>query len=52
MLVYFVAIWHILQPFGMLPMWSFGNLSPALVCCTEKNMATLKEIKIKKDVSV
>jgi hypothetical protein len=23
-----------------------------LVCCTEKNMATLKEIKIKKDVSV
>jgi hypothetical protein len=29
----FVAIWYIL--------WSFGVFIPILVCCTEKNLATL-----------
>jgi hypothetical protein len=33
-LVYFVAIWYIL--------WSFGTLSPILVSCTKKNLATLQ----------
>jgi hypothetical protein len=47
MLVYNVAIWNILQPF----VTSFGRFgifcghlvifSPLLVCCTEKNLATL-----------
>jgi hypothetical protein len=46
MLVYFVAIWTILQPFGMfLGSWnislSFGKFSPVLVCCSKKNLATM-----------
>jgi hypothetical protein len=33
-LVYFTAIWSILRPFGL--------FFPVLVCCTKKNLATLK----------
>jgi hypothetical protein len=38
--VYFMAIWYILWLFGIF----YGYLvyfSPVLVCCTEKNLATL-----------
>jgi hypothetical protein len=34
-LVYFVVIWYIL--------WSFGIFYSVLVCCTERNLATLGE---------
>jgi hypothetical protein len=37
MLIYFVAIWSIL--------WLFGKFPPILVCCAEKNLATLAEKK-------
>jgi hypothetical protein len=40
-LEYFTDIWDILCPFGMYIMWSFGIFFPVLVCCTEKNLATL-----------
>jgi hypothetical protein len=33
-MVYFTAIWYIL--------WSFGIFFPVLVCCAEKNLATLR----------
>jgi hypothetical protein len=37
-LVYFIAIWSILLPFGMFfSVW---------VCCTKKNLATLRENSI------
>jgi hypothetical protein len=34
-MVYFMVIWHI--------RWSFGIFFPVLVCCTEKNLATLPQ---------
>jgi hypothetical protein len=46
-LIYFMAIWNILQTFGIF----YGHLVhfaviwyffPVLVCCTEKNLATLR----------
>jgi hypothetical protein len=53
MLIYFMAIWNILQTFGifyghlgyLMTMWyifrSFGTFFPLLVPCTKKNLATL-----------
>jgi hypothetical protein len=45
MLVYFMAIWNILYPFGIHILWPFGNLIwyifPVLVSCLTKNLATL-----------
>jgi hypothetical protein len=46
MLVYFMAIWSILQPFGIFCffgyiLWWFRIFPPVLVCCTKKNLATL-----------
>jgi hypothetical protein len=53
MLVYFMAIWTILWPFGQfsghlahfMAIWyifpRFGTFFPVLVCCTEENLATL-----------
>jgi hypothetical protein len=46
-LVYFLDIWSIFQPFGIchshlvnvLEVW---YISPVLVCCTKKNLATLE----------
>jgi hypothetical protein len=52
-LVYFMAIWYILWPFGPFYgqlvffmaiwyiLWLFGILFPVLVCCHKKNLATL-----------
>jgi hypothetical protein len=36
-LVQFVDIWYIL--------WLFGIFPPVLVCCTEKNLATLEKTR-------
>jgi hypothetical protein len=53
MLIYFMAIWNILQTFGIFyrhleyftDVWynlcSFGNFFPVLVSCTKKNLAIL-----------
>jgi hypothetical protein len=40
MLVYFMAIWYILWPFWY-SLWLFGIFFPVLVCCINKNLATL-----------
>jgi hypothetical protein len=34
-----MSIWYIL--------WSFGKFFPALVCCTEKNLATLMAARLR-----
>jgi hypothetical protein len=45
MLVYFVAVWSTMWPFGILVMlmviWLFGIFIHFLVGCTKKNLATL-----------
>jgi hypothetical protein len=46
MLVYFMAIWSIVGPFGtfcgqLVYLLSFGIFFPVLVCCANKNPATL-----------
>jgi hypothetical protein len=46
MLVYFMAIWSILLPFGIFVaiwyiLWLFGTFFPVFVCCAKKNLATL-----------
>jgi hypothetical protein len=40
-LVYFMAIWSILWPFGLFCGYLLRVLFPILVCCTKKNLATL-----------
>jgi hypothetical protein len=40
-LAYFTAIWYIFWLFGICIVWVFGIFFPVLVCCTEKNLATL-----------
>jgi hypothetical protein len=50
-IVYFMAIWYVLWSSGIyyshlvyVPiLWSFGIFSPVLVCCTKKNLATLRQ---------
>jgi hypothetical protein len=56
MLVYFMSIWYILQPFGIFYsrlvyftavwyiFWLFGIFFPVLVCCSKKNLATLAKL--------
>jgi hypothetical protein len=39
-LVYFMAIWYSLWPFGIFNGY-LVYLFPVLVCCTKKNLATL-----------
>jgi hypothetical protein len=47
LLVYFMVIWNILRPFGICIFWPLGNvgviwyISPVLVYCVKKNLATL-----------
>jgi hypothetical protein len=43
MLEYFMYIWSILRPLDIFLyiLWQFGIFFPVLVCCTEKNLATL-----------
>jgi hypothetical protein len=54
MFVYFLAIWYLLWPYGifygnlvyifyghMVCFPRFGTFLPVLVCCTNKNLATL-----------
>jgi hypothetical protein len=48
MLVYFMAIWNIWQPFGipyshLVHFWSFGVFLHVLVCFTHINLATLPQ---------
>jgi hypothetical protein len=38
--VYFIANWYSLRPFWYI-LWSFCVYFSVLVCCTEKNLATL-----------
>jgi hypothetical protein len=38
-LIYFVAIWYILRPFGVFR--GIWDIFIVLVCCTKKNLATL-----------
>jgi hypothetical protein len=45
MLVYVVAIWYVLRPFGIHMLWPFGiflsfGIFPFLVCCNKKDLAT------------
>jgi hypothetical protein len=35
------GIWCISWPFGICILWLFGIFFPVLVCCTNKNLATL-----------
>jgi hypothetical protein len=50
MLVYFMAFWSILLPFGKFCghlvnfNWTFWYIFPVLVCCSKKNLAALKNI--------
>jgi hypothetical protein len=45
-LVYFTAIWYTLWPFDIFYLWLFGIFFPVLVCCTKKNLATVKSSQI------
>jgi hypothetical protein len=38
-----MAIWYIILPFGMYIVWSLGIVSPFLVRCTKKNLATIPQ---------
>jgi hypothetical protein len=40
-LVYYMHVFYILWPLDML--WLFGIFFSVLVCCTEKNLATLHQ---------
>jgi hypothetical protein len=40
-LVYFMAVWYILWPFGIGSLWSFGIYFPFWYIETKKNLATL-----------
>jgi hypothetical protein len=40
-MVYFMAVWYILWPFGNLPSGDLVYFFPVLVHCITKNLATL-----------
>jgi hypothetical protein len=42
---YGILCGHLVCRYGMYILWLFGIFSPVLVCCTEKNLATLKAPK-------
>jgi hypothetical protein len=57
MLVYFTAIWFILLPFGifcghLIHFMFILNIFPILVCCTNKNLATLDETRAARVLNV